>query len=175
MKLKISLFFIFAIALASCVDIPDFDNKPKIEYNGVTHYKGEDSLGNSVEYVTLSIYFEDGDGDLGNPNEDVADTIKYPKNSWGNYELVTCMFINNQWQERILEVNQRQFFPVLKKDGKAGPIKGNLDLNTLAPYFPGAPMVLHKWKIKIRDRSFNVSNQIMETDSVLLPLLPGSV
>jgi hypothetical protein len=168
MKLKISLFFICAIAMASCVDIPDFNDTPKIYYNSVDHYPGTDSLGNKVENVIISLDFEDGDGDLGASDAERSDTEKYK--GWGNYELITCTYENKVWVEKILSIDSMKFFPDLKSDGKSGPIKGRLDLNTSAPYFPGASLILYKWKIRIRDRALRVSNQI-ETDTIRLPRL----
>ena len=59
---KSSILFFASVALcAGCVDAPEFDNAPKIEYEGLYFGKapsGEDSL-------VVSVSFKDGDGDLG--------------------------------------------------------------------------------------------------------------
>jgi len=166
MKVKISLFITCAIAMASCVDIPDFNNTPEIEYNSIDHFKGEDSFGNPVEQITVTIDFQDGDGDLGASLEERSDSVKY--SDWGNYELKTFVKEGNSWVEQQSSIDSNQFFPVLKTDGKSGPIKGTLDFRTTAPYFGGAKLVYHKYKVRIRDRALRVSNQV-DTDSILLP------
>ena len=167
MKWKIYLFFVSSMALASCVDIPDFDDTPKIYYNSVDHYTDTSALGNKVEKIIISVDFEDGDGDLGASEAERANLQKYADGK-GNYELITCTFENNVWVERFSSLDSNKFFPELKPDGKSGPIKGRLDLNTEAPYSNSAKLVLHKWKVRIRDRSLRFSNQIM-TDSILVP------
>ncbi|CAG4993112.1 hypothetical protein DYBT9275_01105 [Dyadobacter sp. CECT 9275] len=172
MKLNICLFFISAVVLASCVDIPDYDNTPKIYYNGVDHYtETDESTGQRKETVIITIDFEDGDGDLGaSPAEISNPDFKAPYGSWGNYELVTARKnIDGTWSESILALDQEKWMPILKPDGKPGPIKGKLDLNTGGnPYTNSTVPITFKFKVRIRDRALRVSNQI-ETDTVILP------
>lgn len=169
MKLNICLFIVSAIALASCVDIPDFSSTPKIYYNGIQQYTVFDTAGNkSEEKIILTIEFEDGDGDLGVSAEERSDTIKYK--DWGNYELVTMTKQpDGSWTESIRSEDRFKFMPILKTDGKPGPIKGKLDLNTSAKYSRSAVPVTQKFKVRIRDRAMNVSNQTPESDTVVVP------
>lgn len=169
MKLNICLFFVFAIGMAGCVDIPDFGDAPKIYYNSIQQYTILDTAGNkSEEKVIITIDFEDGDGDLGTTSEDRGDTIKYK--DWGNYELVTITKQEDgSWTEAIRSEDAKKFMPILKPDGKPGPIKGKLDLNTTFKYSRSAVPITLKFKVRIRDRAFNVSNQTPESDSVVVP------
>jgi hypothetical protein len=169
MKLKICLFFVAAIALASCVDIPNFSDTPTIYYNGIQQYTVLDTAGNkSEEKVIITIDFEDGDGDLGVTSEERSDTVKYK--DWGNYELVTMTKqLDGKWTEAIRSEDRKKFMPVLKPDGKPGPIKGKLDLNTSFKYSRSAVPITLKFKVRIRDRAFHVSNQTPESDTVVVP------
>ncbi|WAC09387.1 hypothetical protein [Dyadobacter pollutisoli] len=182
MKLKVSLFLILAVASAGCVDIPDFDDTPKIYYNGIDQYTETDTVSNveqKTEYVTITIDFEDGDGDLGASADDVNDSTfwqKYEKvPGWGmpaNYQLVTMrMNKDSSWSETVLPGDTFKFFPVLKPDGKPGPIKGKLDLVIPFRYLKSAVLTKIKFKVRIIDRAFHISNQTPETDIVTVPVL----
>ena len=167
MKLKILLFLITAVGLASCVDIPDFDDTPRIFYNSIDTQTELDENGKKVqENITVTIDFEDGDGDLGASDAEIADSVKY--RDWGNYELVTSTLTNGKWVDQIYTIDKLKWFPDLKPDGKSGPIKGKLDLHTTALYFNSSVPVTIKYKVRIRDRALRVSNQI-ETDSISIP------
>lgn len=55
------LFFIgLSISFLSCIRQPEFDDVPKILFNDALYYKGDD-----FDSLKISIYFEDGNGDLG--------------------------------------------------------------------------------------------------------------
>lgn len=181
MKLKVSLFLILAVASAGCVDIPDFDDTPKIYYNGVDQYTETDTVSGKVqktEFVTITIDFEDGDGDLGASADDVNDSTfveRYEKVAgWGlpaNYELVTMrMNKDSSWSEAVLPGDTFKFFPVLKPDGKPGPIKGKLDLVVRYLYSDRSVLAKVKFKVRIIDRKFHISNQTPETDIVTVPV-----
>jgi hypothetical protein len=171
MKLKVSLFVMLAITFAGCVDIPDFDNTPKIYYNGIDHYTVvDDSTGQREERIILTVDFEDGDGDLGISDAERSDTtFTRAYGNWGNYELITVRKeLNGQWTEYIADEDRFKWMPILKPDGKAGPLKGKLDLNSTAFYSNSTTMITVKYKVRIRDRALRVSNQI-ETDTIQIP------
>lgn len=170
MKLKVSLFVVFAVAAVGCVDIPNFGDTPVIYYNGVDQYTDVDDRGAKTEYVTITVDFEDGDGDLGVSAEERSDTVfTEPYGSWGNYELVTARRgKDGKWTESILTADQYKWMPILKPDGKPGPIKGKVDLETSFPYGDNMVPIWVRFKVKIRDRGLHVSNQI-ETDSIQVP------
>ena len=169
MKLKVLLFFVSAIALASCVDIPDFSDTPRIFYNGIDQERIEDPTGD-IERVTITIDFEDGDGDIGVSDDERNDTNFTGKyGSWGDCELVTMQRLTNgTWTESILSVDKYKWMPLLKKDGKPGPLKGKIDINTKFYWGSSVVPVTVKFKVRIRDRALRISNQIM-TDSIIVP------
>ncbi|WP_026629933.1 hypothetical protein [Dyadobacter alkalitolerans] len=171
MQLKVSLFIILAAGALGCVDIPDFDNTPKIYYNGIDQFTETDSADKKVrENVIITIDFEDGDGDLGASADERSDSsFVRPYGKWGNYELVTARKgSDGKWTESILAEDQYKWMPILKPDGKPGPIKGKLDLNTSFLYGNSTVPVYVRFKVRIRDRALNVSEQI-QTDSIQVP------
>ena len=181
MKFQVILFFVSAIALASCVDIPDFSDTPKIYYNGISQSTETDSSGKKIrENVVITIDFEDGDGDLGaNPDEILSDGFIQPykqQSNWGlrgNYELVTMRKeLNGTWTESILTGDSTKWMPLLKPDGKPGPLKGKIDLNTSFLYGNSTVPITLKFKVRIIDRALHISNQVpdnMDVDSVVVP------
>jgi hypothetical protein len=172
MQFKVSLFIILAAGAFGCVDIPDFNDTPKIYYNGIDQYpEVDETTGKNVrENVIITVDFEDGDGDLGATDIERSDSsFVKPYGSWGNYELVTARKgANGKWTESILAEDQYKWMPILKPDGKPGPIKGKLDLNTSFLYGNSTVPVYVRFKVRIRDRALHVSEQI-ETDSILVP------
>lgn len=183
MKSKTTLFALLAIGSAGCVDIPDFSNTPKIYYNGISVETRNDTIDGTAigerDIVTVSINFEDGDGDLGASSAEVQDTLVFTANykkvpGWNleaNYELVTMIQNKDStWSESIFGGNKFKFSPLLKRDGKAGPIKGKLDMNAPFPRSNSTVPTRIKFKVRIIDRAFHISNQI-ETDPVTVRLL----
>lgn len=167
-KLNIALFFLSAVALTNCVDIPDYSDTPEIDYNGIDqNTEVDETSGKKVrENVIITINFRDGDGDLGE-EIDQRDTLKYGE--WGSYELTTARKNKDgSWSESILAEDKYKWIPVLKPDGNPGPINGKLDLNTSFLYGNSSVPVTVKFKVRIRDRALRVSNMI-ETDTISVP------
>jgi hypothetical protein len=182
MRLKICLFFVTAIGLGSCVDIPDFDNTPQIEIVGAqqdTRVEIIDGREQKYEMVTLTISFTDGDGDLGITNNERQDSLFRQKYSvvpnWGiegNYEL-TILQLNDDgktWEEVFIGLDRSKWLPLLKSDGKPGPIKGKLDLDIRQYYSASAKLRKRKYKVRIIDRNFHISNWTKESNEVSVPV-----
>jgi len=161
------LIILLCACLVACNKIPDLDPIPKISYSGITQYTVVDSSGRKVaEKVILSINFEDGDGNLGATSEDREGRFK----DLPNYELVTLTKqLDGSWTERIRNEDLPKWMPILKPDGKTGPIRGRLDYNSTYPYGNSTVAVTLKFKVRIKDQAMNESNQIMETDTVVVP------
>lgn len=172
MKLKFLPFLFLGVMAAACVDIPDFDNVPAIQYNGISQFETVDeSSGNRRENVVVTVDFTDGDGDLGASAQERSDSIwKIPYQGWGNYELITGRRgADGKWTEQILSEDKEKWMPILKPDGKPGPIKGKIDLNTSFLYSNSSVMTWVRFRVRIRDRALHVSNQIL-TDSIQVPI-----
>ena len=181
MKSKILFILCSTIVFSGCVDIPDFNNTPAIWYNSISQETETTVVAGAnieTEVVTLTIDFEDGDGDLGASSAQVNDQNfkEQLKNvtGWGipaNYELVTMIKQpNGTWTESILPGNTDELFPDLKPDGKPGPIKGKLDLKIEFPKGRSSVQRTVKYKVRIIDRAFHISNQTAETDEVIVPM-----
>jgi hypothetical protein len=190
MKFKLLAFLLPAVAISSCVDIPDFSDVPTIYYNGITQYTEIDTLEAGTpnervqenEVVVLTIDFEDKTGDLGLSDAERQDSLKvqaYIKvPGWGlpaNFELITMRKLpNGSWEEGITVGDRFKFFPILSPDGKPGPIKGKLDLYIDFPKTPSSVLETRRYKVRIIDRAFHISNQVevSEEDAVVVPVLP---
>ena len=180
MKPTTTLFILLAMGIAGCLDTPDFSYTPKISYNGISQRTRTDSVDGApvgkTDIVTVTVKFEDGDGDLGASSAEVQDTLIFTKSyqkvpGWNleaNWELVTMVQNKDStWSESILNEDKFKFFPLLKKDGKAGPMEGKLDLNIPFHRHDNAVPTRIKYKIRIADRAFHISNQI-ETDPIIV-------
>lgn len=182
MKFKILLFSAALFSMYGCVDTPNFPDVPSISYNGISQETQEDStvVSGQKEVVTITINIEDGDGDLGASAEDVqkddfvAAYKKVP--GWGlpaNYELTTMTKQSNgTFTSRILEGDSTKFFPVLRPDGKKGPVKAKLDLIIPFPKGNTSRVQTLKFKVRIIDRAFNISKSDGDviTDEVQVPV-----
>lgn len=161
----------FCLALVNCTPAPDFGDTPKIYYDKITQSTELGAGGKKIrENITITVSFEDGDGNLGASTEEIGDPVfKSRYGNWGNYELVTLTKSpDGLWDERILSEDSLKWFPVLKPDKINGPVKGSLDLNFNRAYGNTSVPLDVRFKVRIRDRSLNVSNQI-ETDVINVP------
>lgn len=160
------------LGLASCIDTPNFDNTPSIQFNSIDTLTIYDNFSKTyADSIVITIDFEDGDGDLGISPADRSDTTKLNTiyKDWGNYELTILKKDDKgNFLELPSSVTNKLFFPTLKRDGKPGPIKGKLDLSQTYFYSRFAKPTTVKFRVRIRDRAFNISNTV-ETDTVSVP------
>ncbi len=159
------------VGLVACVDIPKYDNTPAIAFVGLDKFDMQDpDLGNKFTRVRITLSFEDGDGDLG---ENIQDSVRSrylrENGGWGNYHLTVFRKVNDNWLEFPMSENSQMIFPILKTDGKKGPIRGKFDYDMDFPSGAGVKITPVKFSIKIRDRALRESNTI-ETDEIELPL-----
>ncbi|TLV03404.1 hypothetical protein [Dyadobacter luticola] len=169
--MKSRQLLLLILVTAGCVTIPEFGDAPAIYYNGISQSTEVDASGKKIkERVTVMIDFEDGDGDLGASPEEYSDPVFRARyGNRGNYELVTVTrALDGTWSERIADVDSAKWMPLLKPTKTKGPIKGKLDFNAYWPYGNSTQPIEIKYKVRIRDRALNVSNQI-ETDVITVP------
>ena len=172
MKVGNVLLIGFCASITGCLQTPDFDSVPRIEYASIDQSTESDPATNKKlrENVIITVTFEDKDGDLGATAEERSDeNFKASYGKAGNYELVTLTKqLDGSWDERILVVDSVMWMPILKPDGKPGPIKGKLDLQVDRAYGNSSVTLEQKFKVRIRDRALHYSNQV-ETDIVTVP------
>ncbi len=166
---------ILLFALSSCIDTPNFDNTPSIQYSGSVQVKPYfDTFAQSeADSITITVSFEDGDGDLGLTIDQQRDSLTRRDPAfaeWGNYELTVLeRQKDGQFKVRPFSEFEKLFLYDLKSGGKPGPIKGRLDLRQSFFTSNFAKPTLVKFRVRIRDRAFRVSNTI-ETDTVTIRL-----
>jgi len=157
------------LALTGCLDTPKFDDTPSIRFNSVDTLTIFDNFSKTnADSIVITVDFEDGDGDLGISPAERSDTTKLNTlyKEWGNYEITVLeRKSDGTFQVRPVSVFEKLFFDTLKRDGKPGPIKGKLDFRQTLPATRFAKRTTVKFRIRIRDRAFNVSNTV-ETDPI---------
>ncbi len=162
-----------ALALSACFNEPDYSDTPEISTPEIDRYSLEAGRGvgkGKRDSVVIRVNFKDGDGNLGNTIPlSKGDSARYASNGgWGNYRLRTFRLENGRYVEQPISVDRTFFFPDLARDKPKGPISGPLDYNTTFQYGTSFRMYPTKFRITIRDRNLNESNEI-ETDTINLP------
>lgn len=154
MKRYTGILFSLCILLVftACNTGPVFDTTPEIEFVSIT----EGPVQQLTEEFTISIHFQDGDGDLGDDNEEVKNL--FVRHTIAGLDTVPYDFL----------------IPNLTPDTKNPSIQGNIDINVTAPplssFIPGNPDVDEEFvvfRLWIVDRAGNVSNEIL-TDPILI-------
>lgn len=171
--LSYGMILLVGFIASSCFIEPSYPNSPKITFKGFSRYGLE--AGSSVgqpkrDSLVITIGFEDGDGDLGyNLPIDSSASARYKQaGGWGNYKIRIFRFENNKFTELSPGENGFLIFPPLSREGKKGPIEGNLELRQIYPYSTKYKNDPVKFRIQIRDRALNLSNEI-ETDTLIVP------
>ena len=160
------------LLFASCMEEPDYPDKPQIGFNYISQQQKQDALGNAVIEVTVAISFKDGDGNLGLSEKD---TLAPYNDTPGN------KFKNNYFVDAFIQLKgQTEFQPYtpfipyggrflrLAPDSGSRTLEGELRYKfTVLPGFDLQTGDKMKFKIQIADRSLNLSNTI-ETDPITL-------
>ncbi|MDJ1479657.1 hypothetical protein QNI16_04115 [Cytophagaceae bacterium YF14B1] len=172
-SLTTAFVLILAVLFFSACDeiIPKFSDTPKITFDKVRI--GQEATRRDTLYI--SIKFQDGDGDIG--REANTDT------SW-NYRIIPYKKFRGEFIPVVFEDaeseriwTQGTIIPVLKPDGRKGPIEGTMTQIILGttqveefPLLPEDSMKflfndIVKFKIQIKDQAGHLSNEV-ESDEV---------
>ncbi len=171
--LSSGIIVLVSFVISSCFQEPTYSNIPQIKFKGFSRYALQASSGvgqQKRDSLVITIGFTDGDGDMGNNLPvDSLEIARYRQvGGWGNYKIITLRLENGQYKSLSTGENTTLFFPRLGREGKTGPIEGDLELEQIYPYGNRFTTYPTKYLIQIRDRGLNVSNQI-ETDTIHLP------
>jgi len=161
---------LLTFALSRCGE-PLFPDKPFISFKNITPWPlpNKDSL-------VITIFFRDGDGNVGILPGDTTTAYDYYIDAFkrlGVDDEGKPNFVPVEFPTAGINFNGR--IPLLKPDGKPGPIEGDLDYSLPIEYpqdfsndryiFPGDTL---RFKIFIVDQSGNQSNTVETTEVVVL-------
>ena len=164
-----TLYIITSLLILSACERPDFELVPKIEFLNLEHQliKNTNAISGTVfdDVVTITIYFEDGDGDLGlDLNGEDNNLIKEDQR---NYWLSTYRKEQGVYQYAHTDSST---FNRLINNSKNTPINGQIKFSLL---LEGKGDVLYVFKgdtvhfeLYITDRSGNKSNTITTPDFI---------
>lgn len=154
-----------AVVFSGCYKEPEFSATPQIEFESIGKQVRIDQFsGANKDSVVIAVKFQDGDGDLGLNNEEVAAAQEA-----GDYNYVVRIFrkTRGQFVEFQPFIPYSGFFFRLKNDDKIGPIEGTLrySIDFPHPFTPKRDSV--QFQITLKDRAGNFSNTV-ETETIVL-------
>lgn len=160
-----AFLFLAAVAFSGCYQEPEFAEVPAIEFQDISKAIRIDQFsGANKDSVTITISFQDGDGDLGLNNEEINEA---QLNEEYNYVVRVFRKVRGNFVEFEPFIPYSGFFFRLKNDDKPGPIEGTLDysIDFPHPFTPKRDSV--QFQIYLKDRAGNISNTI-ETETIVL-------
>lgn len=171
------------LCIGSCSEDPNFPREPKIRVKSLVFVGGNDSLSGKL---LLTLYFEDGDGDLGLDNSDTTfpfqpdyNSTRVPTNpNYYNIDLDFQFFDRTSQTfvrcEQLAECGLPQSifdlydgrFPVLNDKSRPRPISGELTY-TIESILLRQTLLRKTLRLRaiIRDRALNTSNTVF-TDTL---------
>lgn len=165
------LFLALLAGAFACNKPPEYPLEPRIEFKAIESYPIVYREGGKADSLVLVIRFEDGDGDLGLSEADLA----IPPYNEGNNNLnyLAEIFLKRKEAASFEKLDppgsngiySGHFFR-LAPDNRIGPLEGDLRYSVEIP----SPNVFNiktgdqiKFRVQIRDRKLNASN-IVESE-----------
>ncbi|CAN5905093.1 hypothetical protein BH24BAC1_BH24BAC1_03760 [soil metagenome] len=181
---KIGLGLVILLALAGCQKDPPYMNEPIpfINYEGYQQRTLTDDFGNRYDSLTISIGYQDGDGDLGlssaTGHPDMGPPYQFlnPNGTrnpnYYNFIIDTFLKRNGVYEPFPFPTPGFTYsgrFMRLSQDDRVEPLEGTLRYS-LPPWYQSTisrPGTVVKFRIYIKDRALNNSN-VVETDDIVL-------
>ncbi|WP_375437270.1 hypothetical protein [uncultured Hymenobacter sp.] len=181
------LFALLCAAVSSCISPPDYSDTPRIKFEKLEVVRLPGAPGEQpIDSDTITISFEDGNGDLGlsttdtmEPYNDVSVNGKQTNPNFYNYyiQFQRKNKATNQFEDFVdpgstLGLGQYNGrFPRLgPESGQDAPLKGNLrynfSLSLGTPFLPGDEV---RFRVSIRDRALNLSNEVFTNSIIIKP------
>ena len=168
-----ALLALTGLGVASCISPPDYPDTPEIEFKSIVLSKKTNDLGGVENNVAVTVNYKDGDGNLGMRDEEI-DQAKNDSSNPNNYNFIVTLQIRNG-SSAFVDYNFSPVFPgysgqfpYLRPDEQGdrnAPLRGDLTLNIAVvaspPVLPSGSVV--RFRIKIKDRDRNESNEITTT------------
>ena len=173
---KYSFLICLPFLLWACVQTPDYSSTPSITFDRIQKFTVNDAFLGKKDSVVITLFFTDGEGDLGiNAATIKADSLLLKnyktqfKEDYYNYLLTTFRSRKGNFVDISSSslVQQNGRFPRLRPDGRTGATDGYLDYSIDIPASFSPKNDTLRFEIKIRDRAFNTSNKIVTNYVVL--------
>ncbi|TAF63746.1 MAG: hypothetical protein EAZ55_12830 [Cytophagales bacterium] len=171
--------FIFLTALQGCILKPEFSEIPRIEFRQIRKIIVNEN-GFKRDSIIVSVFFQDGDGDLGLSADETFFPYSELKPDGTTNEFFYNYFVtmekriaNNRYEPIVFSgPNLNGRFFKLNVENTKGPLEGTI--NRSFTISAGAYPIINvpansyvRFKIQIADRALNKSNEII-TDSLLV-------
>lgn len=169
--IQISVLIILFTGFFACEKVPTYPETPRIEFKNLEVKRTFSStLATEVDSITVTIYFEDGDGDLGTNSTDT---------SIQNYYIEMLRREDGIYNNVPLLSPGKKFPLLAPSEEYLGPLDGTLSLRTglahgLDINNPGDPDGLRygdtiKFNVSIEDRAGHRSNEVETSTHILVP------
>lgn len=163
--------FSLLFVLIACDNVNNYSEVPQVEFLSVEVCDTIDQTwGNPQKSVYLSFYLTDGDGDIGNPEENMIDE------STSELHLTTYMQKDGQLQlvEDTIERYKSYMLPYYESDVHNKVLKAKVSAEVFYFYSPQLPLPFDTicYVFYVTDRSGNLSNSdttaffILSQDSI---------
>ncbi len=152
----ITASLIIAASLWSCRKIVQLPPEPVIKYIGFAVFDTTDILGNSYKGGRLKFHFEDGDGDLGLPQQtgdNPVDTI--------NLFITAYRKTNGTLTEVLpgdLLYTRGYRIPYMDRIGQYKILRGTITISFLYQFYIPEDSAVLKYNFFVIDRALNKSN-----------------
>ncbi len=163
----IGVFLFCGTFLGGCFSVPEFADAPEIEFSGIENFlRVDEQSGGYKDSVVISVFFRDGDGDLGYVQREIDSLAD--RGGGQNFVVKQFRRVNGRYIVYEPLETQSGYFHRLSGDSP-GPIEGTIHYSGIQVYHSFYPYAKDtvKYEIYIRDRAGNISNTIL-TDSVIL-------
>ncbi|GAA5029284.1 hypothetical protein GCM10011506_17440 [Marivirga lumbricoides] len=174
---------LLAFILTGCPEPPEFDNTPRIAFESLQFETRTDPDQPNIteDVLSLKLYFEDGDGDLGLRSDEIFD--QYRPFFWQKNDENKLIRLNSI--DTLPPYNPLDYFTVLEEDDtvivenelitiadtlyiKRNPRHYNIFIKTF--YKPGNEFIEYKWEEAPYYQTFNGRFPILNTEDYDRPI-----
>ncbi|MDQ3099888.1 MAG: hypothetical protein M3R08_00755 [Bacteroidota bacterium] len=158
--LKVALLgpICFAVFAAGCGPDLEFPPEPRIEYRTFVQ---------SGAAAKLTIYFTDGDGDIGLDPSDTQWPYDTASEYYHNFFLTFEELQDGIWVRPELELENNYRIPRITPAGQNKTLQGEIAVDLFWPIRPGSPYDTVRFEVMIVDRALNESNRVF-TDPIVV-------
>jgi hypothetical protein len=144
------------VLIVSCGKIETLPEEPYIEYTSFTVFDTTDILGNSIKGGKLKFYFEDGDGDLGLPDQTEESDYDSINLFLTLYRLDDGVFTQAGQDDPLKPTGFR--IPYMETIGQNTILKGDVTVVFQYLFFTEEDSIRYDFYVK--DRAENISNLV---------------